>query len=301
MDIKYHINIVSNPASGYTKTSNDIELIAQAKSLYTDVESAMNKVIEDGNYKAYIKAITFYDQFIWTNKHKPNQSNMFANPKIKVSPTWTEQLWAVVFERVRRNISSVWGHDLVLIQNKSSVECVGPNGPTAFKDVDCGIGIIKQFKTGSAIMPIVASECKTGHFCKTACTGVDSIVRRVRSMNDKVLALCITDNNISVGKDVEVDHSFGSGGVLIQQRGIGNNKAKSNTYPKLEASQFEFVENLCIDYLLTKTATDFLNVKVSNTSGVYLREHIEDHGYYVPPHLEEFIKAKDGERLSVIF
>lgn len=301
MDTKYHINMVTNPTTGYTRTSNDHALVKKAISLYDVVEKAMQQVIKDGDYEAYVKSITEYDKFVWIESHKGDKANLFSYKKIKVSPTWTEQLWAVVFERVRLALEKNWASKLEIIQNKSVVESVGTKGPNAYKDVDNGVGILKTYDSCIAIHPIVVAEMKTGHFCKTACNGVDSIVGRVRKMNANVLAFCITDNNISVGTNVEVEHVWGSGGILIQQRGIGANNNKSkNYYPKLEAGQFKLVEELCLNYLLGKKPKDFLDIKANKTSGVYLRERIEQNGYYLPPSLEKYIKETNGERLSTL-
>lgn len=289
MNTNYHIDLVKNTTSGYKRTANDLVLVKQAESMYPIVADAMLKLVKDGDYTAYINAIEAYDKFVWVQSHKGDKSNLFAYKKIKISPTWTEQLWAPVFERVRIAIQKEWGTgtDLILIQNKEVVESFGINGPTAFKDVDGGLGIYKTFKSGiTALMPIIAVEDKTGNYCKTACTNVDGIIRRVKAMNNDVLALCVTDNHVAVGKNVEVDHSFGSGGVLIVQR--GQNK-KKETYPKLNVDKFEMVERLSINYLKTKTAKNFTDVAHSNTSGVLLRDHIDSKGYYVSPELEKFI------------
>lgn len=287
MDTQYHINLVKNPKGGYKRTTNDNELVKQAESMYPVASDAMLKLVNDGDYESYINSIEAYDKFVWEQSHKGDKSNIFAYKKIKISPTWTEQIWAPVFERVRIIMEKEWGTNLVLIQNMEVVESFGINGPTAFKDVDGGIGIYKTFKSGKkAVMPIVAAEDKTGNFCKTACTNVDGIVRRVRNMNSNVFALCITDNQVNVGKNVEVDHSFGSGGAIVTQR--GKNK-KKESYPKLNANIFKMVETLSINYLKTKTPKDFTDIAHSNTSGVLLREHIDSKGYYVPPELEKFI------------
>jgi len=287
MDTQYHINLVKNPKGGYKRTANDLDLVKQAESMYSVVSDAMLKLVQDGDYKSYINSIETYDKFVWEQSHKGDKSNIFAYKKIKISPTWTEQIWAPVFERVRIIMEKEWNIQLVLIQNMEVVESFGINGPTAYKDVDGGIGIYKTFKFGKkAVMPIIAAEDKTGNFCKTACTNVDGIIRRVKAMNPDVLALCITDNQVNVGGKVEVDHSFGSGGIIVTQR--GKNK-KKEVYPKLNSDIFEMVERLSINYLKEKTATDFTDIPHSNTSGIFLREHIDAKGYYVPPELEKFI------------
>jgi hypothetical protein len=291
MDTKYHINLVKNPSTGYSRTAEDAKLVQTAVGLYVSAEQAMIDFLADGDHKKYIKGIEAYDKFVWEASHKGDKSNLFAYKKIKVSPTWTEQIWAPIFERVKKEMEKHWGVELVLIQNITVVESLGSDGPTAFKDVDGGVGIVKQFpgQKKSVVMPVVVAEDKTGHFCKTACTNVDGIIRRVRGMNSNVLAFGITDNNISVGKTVEVDNAYGSGGVLVQQRGFGFNNNKKIKYPELNSDKFKLVEDMCIKYLKTKKPTDFSDVAPSKTSGVLLRDKIDATGCYIPPELEMFV------------
>lgn len=285
MDFNYHINLVKNPSGSYARTAEDQVLATQAVGMYPAVVGAMQKVLVDGDYKDYCKRIRDYDKFVWEQSHKGDKTNIFSYKKIKVSPSWTEQLWAPVFERVRRTISAAWKTELVLIQNIQVVESCGTDGPSGYKDVDGGIGIRSQ-TWPPAIMPVVTSEKKTGHFCKTACTGVDAITRRVRTMNPEVLSMCITDNNVSVGQDSLVDDVFGSGGLLISQRGTNGKKI---SYPELDAEKFQLVEKLCTNYLLTKTPDQFTNITTKQKSSVYLRENIDSKGYYIPQEYEQYI------------
>jgi hypothetical protein len=287
MDTHYHINLVKNPSGGYHRTENDNDLVKEAEVLYQSVISAMPIAVKTGNWKEYCNSIKEYDMFVWEQSHKGNQTNIYANPKIKVGPSWAEQMWAPVFERVRLQMQQKWNVELVLIQNTNVVETLDNKGPSSTKDVDNGIGIVITIGVKKYIMPIVVGENKGGHYCKVQCNTVDGIIRRVRSMNNKVLAFSLTDNNVSVGKSVVVDHSFGSGGVLICQRGI--NGKKSKVHPTLNVDKFELVERFCINYLSTLTPQDFLNVIPSQTSGIMLRDHIDTKGYYIPPELEEFI------------
>jgi hypothetical protein len=287
MDTNYHINLVKKPTTGYNRTANDHVLAKQAEGLYPVVSQAMLNAVVNGDWAKYCQSIETYDQFVWEQSHKGNQTNIFANPKIKIGPSWAEQMWAPVFERVRLEIQKKWNVALELIQNKNVVETLGNKGPSSTKDVDNGIGIVMTIGTKEYIMPIVVGENKGGHYCKVQCNTVDGIIRRVLSMNKNVLAFSLTDNNVSVGKNVVVDHSFGSGGTLICQRGI--NGKKSKTYPALNVDKFELVERFCINYLSTKTPQDFLNISPSQTSGVLLRDHIDSKGHYVPPELTQYL------------
>lgn len=291
MNYNYHIDLVKNPSGGYSRTAEDHKLVDIAVSMYPKVVEAMQKVITDGKYDAYAKAIEAYDRFVWEESHRGDKTNIFAYKKIKVSPSWTEQFWAPVFERVRQQISQVWNTDLLLIQNIQVVESCGKDGPSGYKDVDGGIGI-KSHRWPPAVMPVVVSEKKTGHFCKTACTGVDGIMRRVRTMNPHVLGMCITDNNVSVGQTSLVDDVYSAGGILISQRG---NNGRREAYPKLDSHKFAMVEQLCVNYLKTKTPQDFLNIATKKKTTVYLREAIDSKGHYIPTEFEQYLTDVDPQ------
>lgn len=289
MDFDYHLKLVTNSNTGYDRTAHDLDLVEQAKTLYPSARTAMQKVVEDGDYQSYVKGIEPYDRFIWHHSHLGDKSNIFAYKKIKVSPSWTEQIWAPVFERVRRQMADHWQTgELRIIQNTQVVESFSDQGPSGFKDVDNGIAVTATM-AGSYwefLMPVVVVEDKTGHFCKTACTGVDAIIRRVKAMNPKVLAFVMTDNNVSVGRDSLVENVFGAGGVLISQRGKNNSR---EDYPPLHADRFQTVERLCLNYLRDQSITDFLNIQNAQPRGQSLRESIDQDGRFVPEPLRQYL------------
>lgn len=291
MNLDYHIDLVRNPSTGYARTALDLDLVAQAQSLYVQARLAMSQLTLDGDYKAYVLAIRDYDRFVWQASHQGDKTNLFAYKKIKVSPSWTEQIWAPVFERVRQHLETIWRCPLVLVQNQSVVDAVDHLGPRAYKDVDIGIGLLKHLAGWDrpVILPVAVAESKTGHYCKTACTNVDGIVRRVRTLNPRVLAFCITDNNVSVARDALVDHVFGHGGVLVQQRGVGANNDHDLDYPELAPENFQLVEKICRGHLSKYSYNDFAHVKGAATSDQTLRSSIDAHGYFVPKELEAYI------------
>ena len=289
MDTEYHINLVKNLGGGYKRTPNDLKLIEQAEKLYPAVRAGMTDVVKDGDYVKYVKAINAYDAFYWEQAHKGDQTNIYAYPKIKIGPSWTEQLWAPFFERVRLQIIDHWKHtddNMCLVQNTTVVENVSKGGNIGNKDVDGGIAIkvVKNDKTYR--MPVVVAEMKGGHMCKTITTQVDAIVRRFKNMNPHVLAFAITDNQASTGKKVLTDTVFGAGGILIVQRGQNH---VQEVHPKLNPAMFKLVETISVNYLKTKTFANFINVKPKDHSGVFLRECIDTDGYYIPDTLKQFM------------
>lgn len=289
MDTEYHINLVKNPGGGYKRTANDLDLIKQAEILYPAVRKAMLDVVSDGDYQKYINGITPYDAFYWEQAHKGDQTNIYAYPKIKIGPSWSEQIWAPVFERVRLQMIDHWKHadnNVCLIQNTTVVENVSKGGNIGNKDVDGGVAfkVVKDGKTYR--MPIVVAEMKGGHMCKTITTQVDAIVRRFKNMNPHVLAFAITDNQASTGKKVLTDTVFGAGGILIIQRGRNH---VQETHPMLNPAMFKLVENISVNYLKTKTIKNFTDVKPKDHSGIFLRECLDNEGYFIPDALKQFV------------
>jgi hypothetical protein len=298
MDTEYHINLVRRDPnsvkkvqskSRYVRTPNDLVLIQQAEKLYPGVRSAMLDLVKDGDYEKYISSINAYDAFYWEQAHKGDQSNIYAYPKIKIGPSWTEQIWAPVFERVRLRLIEHWTHtenNICLLQNTTVVENVSKGGNIGNKDVDGGVAIKVDINGKTYRMPMVVAEMKGGHMCKTITTQVDAIVRRFKNMNPHVLAFAITDNQASTGKKVLIDTVFGSGGILVIQRGQNHVR---ETHPKLNPKIFKMVEDVSVNYLKTKTLINFNAVKPKDHGKVFLRECIDNDGYYIPNDLKQFM------------
>ena len=116
MNTNYHIDLVKKPTTSYQRSAADHELANLAVKLYPKAANAMTSVVSNGDWQTYCQDIEEYDKFVWEQSHKGDKSNIFAYKKIKVSPSWTEQIWAPVFERVRQKVSLHWGVSLTLIQ-----------------------------------------------------------------------------------------------------------------------------------------------------------------------------------------
>lgn len=289
MDLHYHINLVKkhiSGTSGYKDKPDDVYIRNRAFALYPTVEQAQIDVVNDGDYLKYVNTISTYDQFYYDYSRRGDQTNIFAYPKIKIGPSWLEQIWAPVFERVRVEMQKHWEvANLVTLQNTQVIEYLPSSNQPATKDVDGGIGIQFDLNGKSYILPIVVAEVKGGHFCKTMTTQVDGIFKRFKSMNSNLLCFAITDNKCSIGKDVQVESAWASGGVIIVQR--GKNGVKED-YPKLNVENFYKVEELCIRYLKSKSLKDFINVSPKKTSGIYLRSKLNE-GSYIPNELQDYL------------
>jgi len=296
MDTGYHISLVKNSrSSGYRRSENDKELAKRAELLYEHVIPAIEEVVKTGNWKIYCKKIELYDRFVWEQSHKGDKSNIFAYAKIKIGPSWLEQLWAPVFERIRIRLVKIWGDafpkisfELVLIQNqkKKVIESLLSTGHPDTKDVDGGIGVKVLFKNKEYILPIIIMEGKGGHFDKPLCRQVNNLFERFKATNQEVFCIGIHDNNISVGKESQVQSVAGSYDLMVIQRGENR---KNEPYPSLNFQRFEEVERVCISYLKELSPTNFNQISLKESDGILLRDHLDTKGYYINPKFEKFL------------
>ena len=118
--------------SGLLKKYSDHPSVIPLIEEWPNVESAITRVLEDGNYKAYVDAIEKYDRHIWTESKKPDGSNPIAYKKWKIYPTWSELNWAIVYQRLSDRLP----FQTTLIRANQVVEGITSQNDIFFKDVD---------------------------------------------------------------------------------------------------------------------------------------------------------------------
>lgn len=252
----------------YKGDSSVIPLI----NMWPTVEAAIEQVIEDGNYDAYVEAIRHYDEHIWTESKKEDGSNPIAYKKWKIYPSWSELNWAIVYERVRRQLH----FETVLIRTDKVLEGVTTNGDVFYKDVDGGLAIKGELNGKTVLFPVVVMEHKGGHFCKTACTGVNAIGRRFHDTNPNVITVQITENHVTVGKDQtdkiinEIDH------FIIDR---GENQVENSSYWLRNSKEMYQHEKELLSDLDVAKPKHFLNINVENVSGKSFREQLTESNY----------------------
>ncbi len=240
--------------------------------MWPTVESAIKKVIEDGDYKSYVNAIRAYDEHMWTESKKGDGSNPIAIKKWKIYPTWSELNWATVYERVRQQLN----FETVLIRTDKVLEGATSNRDIFFKDVDGGLAIKGTMHNRCVLFPVVVMEHKGGHFCKTACTGVNAIGRRFHDTNPNVITVQITENYVTVGKDQsdklinEIDH------FIIDR---GENQVENNRYWLRNFEEMYEHEQVLVSDLARAKPSHFVNIKVEHTSNKSLRDQLNESKY----------------------
>lgn len=246
--------------------------VAPLIEMWPDVEKAIEKVIKDGDYEAYVEAIQKYDEHIWTESKKEDGSNPIAYKKWKIYPSWSELNWAIVYERVRKQIN----FETILIRTDKVLEGATTNGDVFYKDVDGGLAIEGTLNDKRTLFPVVVMEHKGGHFCKTACTGVNAIGRRFHDTNPNVVTVQITENNITVGKD-QTDGVINEIDIFIVDR--GRNQIQNNRYWKRNSDEMKRHETHLVSLLSTAKPEHFLNIKIEDVSSKSFRDQLVESNY----------------------
>ena len=240
--------------------------------MWPTVEAAIEKVLNDGDYNTYVESIRSYDEHIWTESKKQDGSNPIAYKKWKIYPSWSELNWAIVYERVRKQLH----FETVLIRTDKVLEGATSNGDIFFKDVDGGLAINGTMNNKNVLFPVIVMEHKGGHFCKTACTGVNAIGRRFHDTNPNVITVQITENHVTVGKDQtdgiinEIDH------FIIDR---GENQVENRCYWLRNSKEMYQHEKELLSDLAIAKPEHFLNIKVEDVSGKSFREQLTESNY----------------------
>jgi hypothetical protein len=252
----------------YADNASVIPLI----KMWPTVETAIEKVINDGDYDSYVESIREYDEHIWTESKKEDGSNPIAYKKWKIYPSWSELNWAVVYERVRRQLN----FETVLIRTDKVLEGATTAGDVFYKDVDGGLAIKGELNNKEVLFPVVVMEHKGGHFCKTACTGVNAIGRRFHDTNPNVITVQITENNVTVGKD-QTDGLINEIDIFIIDR--GRNQYKKDSYWMRNSAEMKIHEEQLVHLLSNAEPKHFLNIKVENVSNKSFRDQLNETNY----------------------
>lgn len=244
--------------------------------MWPDVERAIEQAVEDGDYQNYVKAIEPYDRHIWTESKKQDGSNPIAYKKWKIYPSWSELNWAIVYERVRRQIPL----ETVLIRTDKVLEGATTQGSIFYKDVDGGLAIKGMLNGVDVLFPVVVMEHKGGHFCKTACTGVNAIGRRFHDTNPNVITVQITENNVTVGMD-QTDTLINEIDRFIVDR--GRNQIENDRYWPRNFEEMEKHETDLVSVLSNAKSDYFTKIKIENVSSKSLRQQLKETNYISKP------------------
>ncbi len=259
-----YLHILENPE--YKNKSE----IKKLKNDFHIVKKSIEKIIKDKNYKNFVDSITEYDEFIWNKANEPeSKSKPITYKKWKIYSSYIEMIWSVVFH----NVSEMIKINSKCILTDRVLEGATENGFVYKKDVDGGIGIGGKIHDKEIIFPLCVMEHKSGHFCKTQCTNVNSIMRRFKDTNKKIATISITENHVTIGK-TENYGLISDIDILIIERGKCYGKYVRN-YNKINHEEMKKLQDTLINYFKKFNDKDFLEINLKKSSKFLIRENLE--------------------------
>lgn len=261
----YHKNILE---SG----DNTHEMVVQAISMLDCFEDSIQKVITDGDWNDYIRTITPYDKYLWECNHnhpqKTNPINILQNKKYS---SYRETLLLPLWIRIKSKLP----FSTELLLNKSVVQTIFSDGTIGEKDVDGGLGVL----CNELMLPVIANEDKSGHFCKTSAKNVNGILENFKDLNPNIIRMCTTDNNVTIGRNVDSSELPAFNIVAPLRKNNGHN----DSYQKLNPEIFFYLENILTEEVIKRGAECFEcdKYKIKQKQNKTIRESIDNTGIYV--------------------
>lgn len=261
----YHRNIL---IAGY----HDHEMINNAISQMDDFEDAIQKVIADGDWFRYVREVTSYDKYLWECNHKyPQKSNPINILQNKKYSSYRETLLLPIWIRIKNKLP----FPTVLLLNKPVVQTIFSDGTVGEKDVDGGLAV----SCDGMLLPIIVDEDKSGHFCKTSAKNVNGILGNFEDLNPNIIRMCTTDNNVSIGKNVD-SSELSSYNIVASLR---KNNGYNDSYQELNPEIFLNLENTLTEEIIKRGVESFEcdKYKIKQKQNKTVRESIDSTGLYV--------------------
>lgn len=261
----YHRNILE---SG----DNTHDMVIKSISMLDCFEDAIQKVITDGDWNDYIKTITPYDLYLWECNHKYHQKtnpiNILQNKKYS---SYRETLLLALWVRIRSKLP----FSTELLLNKSVVQTIFSDETIGEKNVDGGLGVL----CNKLMLPVIINEDKSGHFCKTSAKNVNGILENFENSNPNIIRMCTTDNNVTIGKNVD-SSELPSYNILASLR---KNNGHNDSYQELNPEIFLNLENILTEKIIKRGFECFEcdKYKKKQKQNKTIRESIDNTGLYV--------------------
>jgi hypothetical protein len=260
---EYHKNILMDESNH--------DMVKQAISMVDNLEETIKKVINNGDWDEYIKNITPYDKFLWECNHlhpqKTNPINILQNKKYS---SYRETLLLPLWVRIQSKLP----FETELLLNKSVVQTIFSDETVGEKDVDGGLAI----RCGKLLLPIIVNEDKSGHFCRTSAKNVNGILECFKVLNSNIIRMCSTDNNVTIGKEVDAE-DLSSFQIIASLR---KENGKNKVYQELNPEIFLNLENMIVDEI-TKRGVESYNCEkyiIKQKQNKKIRESIDNTGLY---------------------
>ena len=157
----------------------------------------------------------------------------------------------------------------------SNVQTIFSDGTVGEKDVDGGLAVLCD----GMLLPVIVDEDKSGHFCKTSAKNVNGILKNFEDLNPNIIRMCTTDNNVTIGKNVDSSELSSYNIVASLRQKNGNN----NSYQELNSEIFSKLENILTEEINKRGGECFEcdKYKIKQKQNKMIRESIDNTGLYV--------------------
>lgn len=259
------------------KVHEEHPYVQRALEFTPEFLSAINTVIEDGDWDGYTERVNEYDKFLWDVYH--NETQMF-NPintvQSKKYSSYRETLLLPLWTRIKDRLN----FETHVPVNKSVAQVIFDDGDCQYKDLDGGLYINQMYMGNEIATPVLANEDKGGHFCATQASNVNGIFRKFKDLNPNILTIATTDNKVTIGKDKDFGF-MSSTNYIFSLR--GKNLVDFKTHNKLVGSRFQFIESSIIERLNKIGIEPYLiqNLKITKKHTKGIRESIDEGGVMV--------------------
>jgi len=284
MNYLYHIELLKKSSKENDRFKGDaIYDVLVNKYQESGVESAMKDLVGGMiSISEYVERIAEYDrEIVEYYLAKPQKSNPVNTGQNKLYPSWREQKWAPIFEKIRLKLQTRSEYELKLVQNAPVTQIVYDNGESKCKDVDCGIVIECVLDNKKILSPVLVSEDKGGHACIVCFDGVAGVAGNFKKSFPLCKVVFITDNNVSVKKDIS-SSIFQDINMVICERGDNLVGLKPKQYIPLKPERFQALYDESCRYFtreMLSQLTDHVVLPV-RASGKF-REQIDRTGLFV--------------------
>jgi hypothetical protein len=247
-------------------------MIDTAILMLPPIEVAIQEVITDGDWDKFVEQITPYDKFLWECNHnypqKTNPVNILQNKKYS---SWRETLLLPLWVRIKNQLP----FETQILLNKPAIQTLFSDGEHGEKYVDGGLAVVCD----NLLLPVIASEDKSGHFCKTSAKNVNGILECFRELNPQIIRMCTTDNNVTIGKDIDGADLPSFDIIASLRKENGNN----NTYKELNSDVFKTLEKTLVDEVTKRGFESYVCEKynVKEKQNKKIRESIDKTGLYI--------------------
>lgn len=251
------------------------------------VEPALESFLKDHNLIKFLNSIYKFDRWAFGLNYKPPQkSNWLNTGQNKAYPYITELYWRAIFQVICDNLNKKVGKDVFKLIEGNKMPNFRSNNMESYKATDTGIYI----ELGD-IFPVIYCECKNGHVDKVPHEGIWGQGIRLKQTFPNALQMFVTDNNISMTKELPESYMNTGIDIQIQQRGEPGEKwrvrdiRENDAYYPLNSDTIKKVIDSIIELVGRKPISYWNKQIIALSEDSSYVGKINAQGYYIKPGL----------------